>query len=177
MIKRKILTIIALIGSFFCISNAALEEVTVPVDFLHEPAAGLGYLGKVSYTLTIDTTELGFYEYDSIFVELEIVPENGGDPLDLDAVEGAVGVIHILPKEPQETSFSLFRKCQRKIQGQVKCKLHDRDRGTFKKTKAMCKEASVKSTGKAVQRMASTEEEEFPTHSFEQEGSVLHRER
>ncbi|NLL15287.1 MAG: hypothetical protein GX267_17955, partial [Fibrobacter sp.] len=68
MRKRKIITIAALIGFFFSISNAALEAVNVNTDFLHEPAAGLGYLGKVSYTLTIDTTDLGFYQYDSITV-------------------------------------------------------------------------------------------------------------
>lgn len=169
MIKRKILTIIALIGSFFCISNAALEEVTVPVDFLHEPAAGLGYLGKVSYTLTIDTTELGFYEYDSIFVELEIVPENGGDPLDLDAVEGAVGVIHILPKEPQRDIFFRYSgNASGKYKAVVKVTAIETE--VLKKTKAMCKEASVSQLVKLFSGMASTEEEGVPNTFFEQEG-------
>lgn len=169
MRKRKILTIAALVGSLFSISNAALEAVTVPVDFIHEPGAGLGYLGKVSYTLVIDTTDLGFYEYDSVIVELEIVPEKGGEALELDAVEGAVGVIHILPKEPQRDIFFRFSgNPSGKYKAVVKVTALETE--VMKKTKAMCNEASVSEMVKLFSGISSTEEEGVPNTFFEQEG-------
>lgn len=169
MRKRKIITIAALIGFFFSISNAALEAVNVNTDFLHEPAAGLGYLGKVSYTLTIDTTDLGFYQYDSITVKLEIVPENGGDPLELDAVEGAVGVIHILPKEPKRDIFFRFSGSPKgKYKAVVKVTALETE--VMKKAKAMCKEASVSDMVKLFSGIASTDEEGVPNTFFEQQG-------
>lgn len=169
MIKRKILTIVVLIGLFFSVSNAALEAVTVPIDFIHEPGAGLGYLGKVSYTLTIDTTDLGFYKYDSIIVKLEIVPEKGGKALELDAVEGAVGVIHILPKEPQRDIFFRFSgNPSGKYKAVVTVTALETE--VMKKTKAMCNEASVNELVKLFSGIASTDEEGVPNTFFEQEG-------
>ncbi len=168
-IKRRLFKTAALIGSLFAFSHADLSAVTVPLEMLHEPGNGLGYLGKVSYTLNIDTTELGFYEYDSVNVDLEIVPVDGGDALELDAVEGAVGVIHILPKEPQRDIFFRYSgNPSGKYKAVVKVIAIETD--ILKKTKAMCKEASVSEMVKLFSGISSTEEEGVPNTFFEQAG-------
>jgi beta-glucosidase len=142
MKNRKIVAIAAFIGSLFAVGNADLTAVTVPIEMLHAPGAGLGYLGKVTYTLTVDTIELGFYQYDSIHVTLEIVPEDGGSALTLDAVEGAVGVVHILPKQPERDIFFRYKGSPAgKYKAVVKVTAIETE--VLKKTKAMCSEASV----------------------------------
>ncbi|HEX2959693.1 MAG TPA: glycoside hydrolase family 3 C-terminal domain-containing protein [Chitinispirillaceae bacterium] len=140
--KNKILVIASLIGSLFAVSNADLTAVTVPVDMLHAPGAGLGYLGKVTYTLTVDTTDLGLYQYDSIYVNLEIVPDGGGTALALDAVEGAVGVVHILPKQPQRDIFFRYKgTASGKYKAVVKVTAIETE--VMKKTKSIVSEATV----------------------------------
>jgi beta-glucosidase len=142
MKNRKIFFIAALIGSLFAISKADLSAVTVPIEMIHSPGAGLGYLGKVTYTLKVDTTDLGLYQYDSIYVSLEIVPENGGTALTLDAVEGAVGVVHYLPKQPDRDIFFRFKGTPSgKYKAVVKVAAIETE--VMKKTKAMVSEATV----------------------------------
>ena len=142
MKKRfTILTLLSIIG-LSVIVHAELTAVTVPPTMLHEPGAGLGYLGKVSYTLNINKDALGLYEYDSVTVSLEIVPAAGGDPLVLDAVEGAVGIIHILPNEPTRDIFFRYTGTP---SGQyvARVKVDAIETDVMKKTKAMVNTATL----------------------------------
>jgi beta-glucosidase len=141
--KNKILLIAFLVGSLFTVSNADLSAVTVPVEMLHAPGAGLGYMGKVSYKLVIDTTDLGFYQYDSVFVSLEIVPASGGTALTLDAVEGAVGAVHILPRQPNRDIFFRYKGAAPSGKYKAVVKVTALESEVLKKTKAMCNEATV----------------------------------
>jgi beta-glucosidase len=121
---------------------ADLTTVTVPPEMLHAPGGDLGVMGKVSYTLDISRDDLNLLAYDSIFVSLEIVPAGGGTPLQLDKVEGAVGVLHILPKQPTRDIFFTYKGTPT---GQyiARVKVTAIETDVMKKTKAMVKEATV----------------------------------
>jgi len=69
---------------------ADLNSISVPATMIHTPSAavGLGYSGKVEYSLTPGA-------YDSVFVTLTIVPQAGGAPLTLTEVSGDVGTIAV----------------------------------------------------------------------------------
>jgi beta-glucosidase len=93
---------ILLIASFA--ARADLTVVTVPPTMLHAPnsGVGVGFTGKVEYTLAPLTN-------DSVFVTLTIVPAAGGAALALTSVRGDVGVVNVntnLPNAAQK--FSIF---------------------------------------------------------------------
>jgi beta-glucosidase len=84
--------------------QADINTVAVPATMLHMPdaALGLGYAGKVDYSLTPGT-------YDSVVVTLSILPAAGGTALALTEVRGDVGVINVNANSlltPQ--TFSVF---------------------------------------------------------------------
>lgn len=164
--KKTILLITALL---FSVAQADLTAVSVPPEMLHAPSGGLGYLGKVDYTLVIDKDALGLPQYDSIFVKLEIVPVEGGAPLQLDAVEGAVGVVHILPKEPQRT---IWFRYSGPVSGQyiAKVTVDAIETTVLQKTKVMVNEASVSQMVAMFSGISSTAEEGVPNTFFEQVG-------
>lgn len=136
---KKLLLILMLLATA---ALAELTTVTVPPEFIHAPGGGLGYLGKVSYTLDITKDALGLYEYDSVIVSLEIVPSTGGDPLVLEAVEGAVGLLHILPKEPTR---DIYFRYSGSPSGQyiARVKVNAIETEVMKKTKAMVSVANL----------------------------------
>ena len=136
---KKIIPLIII--AFCCVVSGNITTVSVLPEMLHRPGAGLGYMGKVSYTLEIKRDDLNLPEYDSIIVSLEIVPASGGAPLELESVEGAVGVIHLLPKQPtREIFFRLKGTPSGKYVARVKINAIETE--VMKKTKAMTKEAT-----------------------------------
>jgi beta-glucosidase len=70
--------------------HADLNSVVAPAGMIHEPSAalGLGFTGKVEYSLTPGA-------YDSIFVAFSIVTATGDQPLALTEVRGDVGAIAV----------------------------------------------------------------------------------
>jgi len=138
MKKTSLLFIAFLTTALF----ADIASVTVPPEMIHAPGGGLGFMGKVSYTLDIGRDDLNLLDYDSIMVSLEIVPKDGGTPLQLEKVEGAVGLLHILPKQP---SRDIFFTCKETPKGQyvARVKVTAIETDVMKKTKAMVKEATV----------------------------------
>lgn len=90
MVRKIIFTII--ISSIACIAQISVTDVTVDEEMLHL-SDGVVY-GKVSYKLNADTC-------DSVFLTLEIAPVDSGKPVQFKTLEGAVGAIHILPKDAE----------------------------------------------------------------------------
>jgi beta-glucosidase len=103
----KVLKLIAILLMASFAANAQVTAVAVPATMLHAPNSGmgLGFTGKVTYTLTPLTN-------DSVFVTLSIIqspPTNPPVVLTLTSVTGDVGVVHIntnLGNTPQ--TFSIF---------------------------------------------------------------------
>ena len=85
-------------------SRADLNTVSVPATMIHasNAALGLGYSGKVEYSLAPGA-------YDSVFVTLIIVSQSGGTPLTLTEVSGDVGAIAVNVNTPAAAkTYSIF---------------------------------------------------------------------
>jgi len=82
--------IIGILLIFIFVCYAQLESVIVSQEMLHPPSQelGLSYAGKVEYTLKAGG-------YDSVYVSLNILPAEGGEPLTLTEVTGDIGLIHV----------------------------------------------------------------------------------
>jgi len=90
----KILSILILLIASITV-RADITAVSVPTTMLHIPSSslGLGYTGKVEYTLAPLT-------YDSVNVTLSIIPSGGGTALTLTSVTGDVGIVNVNTNAP-----------------------------------------------------------------------------
>jgi len=86
------------------VAHADMSAVAVPATMLHGPgsAMGLGYSGKVEYTLAPG-------ENDSVYVTLSIIPAAGGQAIALTEVSGDVGAIRVNTNLPATVKiYSIF---------------------------------------------------------------------
>jgi beta-glucosidase len=85
--------------------RADLTAVSVPQTMVHGPngGAGVGYTGKVEYTLAQTTN-------DSVFVSLAIIPATGAEtPLTLNSVNGDIGLIRVNMNAPSTAvTYAIF---------------------------------------------------------------------